>query len=498
MSKSLTGASLLLAFLPMAALPATWYVDGTVAQSGEGTSWYTAFKTVHEGIIAADEGDTVVVAPGIYNGKSSAEDIPGGNAAPARDEATSRGAFPLGWKNITLRSVDPLNPQIVASTILDGGGTRSVIWFDGAEDPSMVLSGFTIRNGNAPRGGGINGSGTHATIRNNIIINNVAEGRNEGEGGGLYDCDGVIEGNVIEANQARYWEYSIMSRACGGGLYGCNGTMRNNLIKENYAWTAGGGLFGCGGIIQDNIIVGNRAGEGAGMAACEGTMRNCIIWANSAGTDGGGLYMCADVLIVRNSVIAFNSARYAGGGLAFCDGSVRNSIIWGNAAAIGAQLHDSSVAAYSCVQGLTEGGEGNISQDPRFVDAEKGDFRLRPDSPCIDMGYNDPELQDTDIVGMHRIMFGGMRLTVDMGAYEFYINKLEPVPGTHEAIFTWSSLSNKTYSIFYTDDLFTWHTAIDNFPSSGNTTTSWLDDGSLTGVPPLLAPKRFYRLLENP
>ncbi|MDP2896626.1 MAG: hypothetical protein Q8Q12_08710, partial [bacterium] len=65
-------------------------------------------------------------------------------------------------------------------------------------------------------------------------------------------------------------------------------------------------------------------------------------------------------------------------------------------------------------------------------------------------------------------------------------------------IFTWSSLEDRTYSVFYTDDLFTWHTAIAAFPSSGNQTTSWLDDGSLTGVPPLLAPKRFYRLLENP
>jgi len=29
-------------------------------------------------------------------------------------------------------------------------------------------------------------------------------------------------------------------------------------------------------------------------------------------------------------------------------------------------------------------------------------------------------------------------------------------------------------------------------------TTSWTDDGSKTGVPPSLAPRRFYRILENP
>ena len=85
-----------------------------------------------------------------------------------------------------------------------------------------------------------------------------------------------------------------------------------------------------------------------------------------------------------------------------------------------------------------------------------------------------------------------------MGAYEFYINKLHPVPGTNEAVFTWSSLADRTYSIFYTDDLLNWHLAIANFPSSGNQTTSWTDDGSLTGIAPSLAPMRFYRVLENP
>lgn len=148
---------------------------------------------------------------------------------------------------------------------------------------------------------------------------------------------------------------------------------------------------------------------------------------------------------------------------------------------------------------FTEGwpGEGNIAGDPGFVDAENGDFRLRPDSPCIDAGLNDPNLPETDIAGMHRIMFGGKSLTVDMGAYEFYVNEVKPVPGTDEAIFTWSSLADKAYSIFYSDDLHTWHLAVENFPSAGNQTTSWSDDGTLTGVPPSLAPRRFYRVLEN-
>ncbi|MDP2895255.1 MAG: right-handed parallel beta-helix repeat-containing protein, partial [bacterium] len=160
--------------------------------------------------------------------------------------------------------------------------------------------------------------------------------------------------------------------------------------------------------------------------------------------------------------------------------TLSNSIIW-DSGGPSVDLHfgplGSVAISYSNVEGGWPG-EGNIDQDPQFRDPFSLDFRLQPTSPCIDAGDNNATgLPEMDIAGVRRIMFGGKSFTVDMGAYEFYINKLEPVPGTNEAIFTWSSLEDRTYSVFYTDDLFTWHTAIAAFPSSGNQTTSWLDDG---------------------
>jgi hypothetical protein len=71
-------------------------------------------------------------------------------------------------------------------------------------------------------------------------------------------------------------------------------------------------------------------------------------------------------------------------------------------------------------------------------------------------------------------------------------------PCLDEIIFTRSSLADKSYSIFYSDDLFTWLIAVESFPSAGNITTSRIDDGSLTDLPPLFAPRRFYRILEKP
>jgi hypothetical protein len=41
-------------------------------------------------------------------------------------------------------------------------------------------------------------------------------------------------------------------------------------------------------------------------------------------------------------------------------------------------------------------GEGNIFEDPLFVDAEAGDFRLQAESPCINAGNPDPAYNDHD------------------------------------------------------------------------------------------------------
>jgi len=175
---------------------------------------------------------------------------------------------------------------------------------------------------------------------------------------------------------------------------------------------------------------------------------------------------------------------------------VVNSIFSGNSPDFDCYI--SLPVSYSVVPGGYPG-EGNIDAAPRFVKPKDADFRLRPGSPCIDAGDNSaPDLPDRDIGGMHRIMYGGKSLTVDMGAYEYYINKLDRGPAIPETTLTWSSLGDKTYCMFYSHDLLNWHVADGNVVSAGGTITSWTDDGSKTGVAPSLVPRRFYRILENP
>ena len=137
---------------------AEWHVDSSVAQSGDGKSWVTALKTIQEGIDAALDGDTVIVAEGTY-----VENIY------------------FKGKNIILRSRDSLNPLVVENTRIVGNKNGSVVSFSGTENATCILSGFTITNGKVDYGAGILGGWephhTYATIQNNTIAENRADGR---------------------------------------------------------------------------------------------------------------------------------------------------------------------------------------------------------------------------------------------------------------------------------------------------------------------------------
>ena len=329
------------------------------------------FNNIQAAINNANNGDTIIVPEGTYF-----ENIN------------------FNGKNIILRSTEPDDPNVVANTIIDGSDVNSVVVFSGTENSNCVLSGFTITNGSAHSGGGIDGNCTMATIQKNIIHDNEAIGGDMpgayGYGGGLVCCNGVIQYNTISNNSAMI----------AGGL-SCDGIIQYNNITHNDAGYLGGGLGVCDGIIQHNIISQNSAAHGGGLAYCSNIISNNIISYNSNYGNGGGLHRCND--IIRNNTIFGNSANY-GGGLGKCNGTIVNCIIWQNTSQNqGAQLYESSTPSYSCVQGWTDGGFGNIDENPLLADSNNGDYHLKSQagrwhpnsqswvqdavtSPCIDAG----------------------------------------------------------------------------------------------------------------
>ncbi len=409
----------------------------------------------------------------------------------ARNSAQAGGG--LNYNNGTIRG----NTITANSASSDGGGLMSCVG---------IVEGNTISGNSAgSEGGGVCWSS--GTLQDNVIRGNSAQ-----TGGGLGRCGGMIQNNTITANSAE---------AGGGGLYLCDGQVMDNDISENSAGLEGGGLLRCRGTIRSNLIRGNTAQSGGGLALCERTIHGNIITGNSALSGGGGLSACDG--IIRSNVIVGNSAGSGGGlsqcgtilnntivgnlsetdggGLYECSGTIVNCIIWGNIAPWTPQLYGCSEPTYSCIQDWAGDLKKyrNVVRDPEFVHAENGDYRLSPLSACIDSGDNNAViLPDADIRGVHRIMFGGKLFCVDMGAYEYYVNELRLGPEPGEATLTWSSLADKSYSIFYSDDLLTWLPAENAIPSAGSATTSWVDDGYKTGMPPSSVPCRFYRIVENP
>jgi hypothetical protein len=271
----------------------------------------------------------------------------------------------FGGKDIILTSTDPNDPAVVEATIIDGGGTGRVVTFLGTETSNCVLTGFTVTNGylDGEHGPGINGYDCTATINNCIIRNNTAIS-DDGDGGGIYNLNGLISGCIVRDNTAYY----------GGGIAASHGRIENCLVYGNYATNRGGAMNNCDGDIVNCTVVDNSAAfEYVGVRICNGPIINCIIWGHS-----------------------------------------------------GVNLSPGSTPTYSCIQGWSGGGTGNISDYPGFADPCGLDYHLLPGSLCIDTGTNSPPggLPSTDIEGNLRTIDGDNNgtATVDMGAYESILN----------------------------------------------------------------------------
>ena len=115
--------------------------------------------------------EIISVGPtGDYETIQEALDVSGAGDEIAVEQGTYEENLLFPGLDIIVRSTDPTDPVVVANTIIDGAGRGSVVTFDGQETPACVLTGFTITNGEAETGGGINARGSEATIEHNVVI----------------------------------------------------------------------------------------------------------------------------------------------------------------------------------------------------------------------------------------------------------------------------------------------------------------------------------------
>lgn len=99
--------------------------------------------------------------------------------------------------------------------------------------------------------------------------------------------------------------------------------------------------------------------------------------------------------------------------------TIQNCIVWENTTDVGTDIYASRVPTYSFTAGGA-GGEGDIAENPGFVDPGSNDYRFSEDSPCIDAGDNEGWMWKAfDLDRNHRIWRGESYWKLDMGAYEY-------------------------------------------------------------------------------
>ncbi len=391
-----------------------------------------AQPTIQSGIDATENGDTVLVADGIYSGVGNVN-------------------IDFLGKQIIVKSQN--GPEATTIDCEQKQGTRGFV-FQNRETNDTVLEGFTIKNGNSKNGGGIFCDISSPTIKNCYVIDNngggifclVSEAKiidcqisNNRDGNGvMVEEPSIRNGVVIDTLSGPSLINCIISENKGNGIYCLDHSsviVRESTVSQNMGRgifcniISGAQITNCiisqnmgGGVecreysgvtITASIIKQNTAENGGGIF-CSPTSRlkviGCVIAENIATESGGGIDVISTFgwAAITYCTITKNSANIRGGGVhARLEGSsfnCSNSIIWGN---ISKGTHPEffgsgpTVRIRSC--NLRNGLEGfgdkwaefiiyedNIDEDPLFVNADKGDYRLKPDSPAIDMGATAP------------------------------------------------------------------------------------------------------------
>jgi len=200
------------------------------------------YPTIMSAIAAADEGDTVLIAPGDYH-----------------ENITINGPQSI---TVGSRFLISQNGEDIYNTRIIGDGSTSVISIMKTELSPVAIVGLTVQGGAARYGGGFHIVESNPHLSNLIIARNKCR---TGGGGGIY----CFKSSILLENSLLYGNYSA---DVGGGYYGkekSQSILRNVIFMENVGTTLGGAAYlrnWSDTVFEDVLFIRNRCLRGSALA----------------------------------------------------------------------------------------------------------------------------------------------------------------------------------------------------------------------------------------
>ena len=368
----------------------------------DGSSWTKAYPNLHDGLAAAQGGDTIRVADGTYVPDDGAGVTPGDRTASfvvPNNVTVLCGYAGYGAPNPDARDVDAY-PTILSGD-LNGDDLWGILNISDNSYHVVSASGSGTLDGAIITAGNANGAG------------------DDGCGGGV-----LLESSNLRINACKIRGNKADFGAGVACLQGIAPVLINTEITGNWAYVFGGCAYNDDANIE---------------------MTNCLITGNTAGSahllGGDAILNSMGSLDITNCTIADNRPGHGAPanqraivslvwGPGFVDTiSIRNSILRNGGNEIWSTESSIVTVSYNNIEGGkgSYGGSGNIDKDPLFKKPglfgiegqwffDDDGYTLKAGSPSINAGnqtYLPPGLT-VDLNGNARVQGG----QVDQGAYE--------------------------------------------------------------------------------
>ena len=273
----------------------------------------------------------------------------------------------------------------------------------------------------------------HADARiANLTLHGGYAGSGNG-GGNVYidSAGGTLENCILYGGYEKSWAGG------GGNLYMVNGHVNRCQILAGFCNNASGasnikggcGVYATGGIIENSLFASNGVVSAAVRKGDLTYMQDA-----NCGKDGYapctlvGTAKMVNCTVVDNRACGCGGIRLLGSASAVNCAVFRNTLRTEETGAATVFLGDASAFTNcACDAGVSIGGPGCVSGDPRFTDPESSDYSIGSEfSVLIDAGADATAAGATstlDLAGNDRIT----KNAIDIGCYEFVQNAVLPL-----------------------------------------------------------------------